>query len=216
MKIYTDTVSSFLWEILNKLMNIKELESFQLVGGTSLSLLLGHRISVDIDLFTDAEYNTIDFKVIDKRLNESFNYVSFIFNGNSSIGKSYFIGKSENEAVKVDMFYTESFIFPHIEYKGLRISHLEEIVAMKLEVISNGGRKKDFWDIHELMVHFSWEEMLSFYKRRYPYGHSLEEIINGLTDFTSAESDFDPKCLKGKYWEIIKLDIEDSIKETFP
>jgi len=214
MKIFTDTVSSLLWEILNKLMKIKELESFQLVGGTSLGLLLGHRISVDIDFFTDAEYNTIDFKAIDKRLKESFKYVSFVFEGNSSIGKSYFIGNSEDETVKVDMFYTESFAFPQIEYNGLRLSQLEEIVAMKLEVISNSGRKKDFWDIHELMEHFSWKEMLSFYKRRYPYGHSLEEVINKLTDFISADSDFDPKCLKGKYWELIKLDIEDSIKEN--
>jgi predicted nucleotidyltransferase component of viral defense system len=215
MKLYTDTVSSLLWEILNKLMKIKELESFQLVGGTSLSLLLGHRISDDIDFFTDADYNTVDFKVIDKRLFESFKYVSFLFEGNSSIGKSYFIGNIEDEMIKVDMFYTEAFIFPHIEYNGLRISSLEEIIAMKLEVICNGGRKKDFWDIHELMEHFSWKEMLSFYERRYPYGSSQKEVINQLTDFDSADSDFDPKCLKGKYWELIKLDIEDSINENF-
>ncbi len=215
MKIYTYTVSSLLWEILNKLMKIKELESFQLVGGTSLSLLLGHRISNDIDFFTDAEYNTVDFKVIDKRLMESFKYVSIVFEGNSSVGKSYFIGDSENEMVKVDMFYTESFIFPQIDFNGIRLSPLEEIVAMKLEIISNGGRKKDFWDIHELMEHFSWKEMLNFYERRYPYGHSPEKVIHKLTDFISADSDFDPNCLKGKYWEFIKLDIEDSIKENF-
>ncbi|MGB3452693.1 MAG: nucleotidyl transferase AbiEii/AbiGii toxin family protein [Moheibacter sp.] len=36
-----------------------------MVGGTALSLQLGHRTSVDIDLFSDLEYGSIDFKVID-------------------------------------------------------------------------------------------------------------------------------------------------------
>ena len=37
-------------------MELEELNSFRLVGGTSLSLQIGHRMSVDIDLFTDAVY----------------------------------------------------------------------------------------------------------------------------------------------------------------
>jgi hypothetical protein len=42
------------------------LENFILVGGTSLSLQLGHRISIDIDLFTDSPYGSVDFKAIQK------------------------------------------------------------------------------------------------------------------------------------------------------
>jgi hypothetical protein len=215
MKIFKNTVSDLLWDNLVKLMAIEELKSFRLVGGTSLSLLLGHRISVDIDLFTDANYTSIDFNAIDKCLKNSFDYVSFISEGNDSMGKSYFIGNDENDTIKLDLFYTDSFVFPQIEHDGLRLSHLKEIVAMKLEVIAIGGRKKDFWDIHELMDHFSWNEMLSFYKKRYPYGYSREDIINLLKDFDSADSDFDPVCLKGKYWELIKLDIEESLNEYF-
>lgn len=65
MDIYKNTVSELLWEVLLKLMTLDELKTFRLVGGTSLSLLLGHRISVDIDLFTDAPYDSIDFEKID-------------------------------------------------------------------------------------------------------------------------------------------------------
>ncbi len=54
MKIHKNTVTDQLWEMLMNLMRYDELSSFRLVGGTSLSLLLGHRMSVDIDLFTDA------------------------------------------------------------------------------------------------------------------------------------------------------------------
>jgi hypothetical protein len=35
------------------------------------------------------------------------------------------------------------------------------------------------------------------------------QILNSFSDFSIADDDFDPICLKGKYWEIIKLDIID-------
>lgn len=212
MKIYKETVSDLLWKTLVKLMQLKELSSFRLVGGTSLSLLLGHRISVDIDLFTDAEYGSVDFHKIDSLLQKEFAYVDCSFDGNDSFGKSYFIGANKNETIKIDLFYTDSFEYQTINYEGIRLSRLEEIIAMKLEVIGQNGRKKDFWDIHELMEYFSWSEMLSFYETRYPYGHTKEDLIYKLTDFELANSDFDPICLKGKYWELIKLDIEESVR----
>ena len=49
------------------------------MGGTSLSLLLGHRISVDIDLFTDAAYDSIDFEKIDVLFLDIFPYVEMGF-----------------------------------------------------------------------------------------------------------------------------------------
>ena len=215
MKIYKETTSELLWEILNQLMEFEELKSFRLVGGTSLSLLLGHRISVDIDLFSDLEYNTIDFIAIDNLFSRSFGYVDYGLSGNNSFGKSYFIGNSKDDTVKVDLFYTDTFKYPILKHQKLRLSQLEEIVAMKLEVIGQNGRKKDFWDIHELMEHFSWQDMLSFYEKRYPFSHTREEVIFKLTDFKIADSDFDPICLKDKYWELIKLDIEESIETYF-
>lgn len=215
MKIYKNTVSHLLWEVLSKLMSFDELKSFRLVGGTSLSLLLGHRSSVDIDMFTDCEYGSIDFEVVDRKIITAFKFVEFGFGGNNSMGKSYFIGNDKNEVVKVDLFYTDPFVFPIIEYRGIRLSQLEEIVAMKLEVVGHNGRKKDFWDLHELMEKFSWTEMLNFYKRRFPYSYSQEEIIAKIIDFEKAEWDPEPVCLKNKHWELIKLDIEESLNKEF-
>lgn len=214
MKIFRNTVSDILWEILCKIMSFDELKSFRLVGGTSLSLLLGHRKSVDIDLFTDADYGSIDFDVIDELFVDSFEYVEMIAGGNESMGKSYFIGKDKDDTIKVDLFYTDSFIYPLIDYSGVRISQLEEIAAMKLEVIGHNGRKKDFWDIHELLEHFTISEMLDFYEKRYPYSYSRNEVINKLTSFSEADYDFDPICLKSKYWELIKLDIHEIIERN--
>lgn len=66
MNLYLNTVSDLLWDALNKLMSLEVFNSFRLVGGTSLSLQLGHRGSIDrgsidIDLFTDSQYGSVDF-----------------------------------------------------------------------------------------------------------------------------------------------------------
>ena len=55
-------------------MNEPLLKDFVLVGGTSLSLQLGHRISIDIDLFTDSPYGSVDFTAIQEMLRKRFNF----------------------------------------------------------------------------------------------------------------------------------------------
>jgi hypothetical protein len=50
--------------VLNDIIAEQIFNPFRLVGGTSLSLQLGHRMCIDIDLFTDADYGSIDFKAI--------------------------------------------------------------------------------------------------------------------------------------------------------
>lgn len=66
--LYWNTVNNLLKDTLITLMQSKELLEFRLVGGTALSLYLGHRISVDIDLFTDAPYRSINFNQIENFL----------------------------------------------------------------------------------------------------------------------------------------------------
>ena len=88
---------------------------------------------------------------------------------------------------------------------------IEEIVAMKMEVVGNGGRKKDFWDIHELLDYLSLEQMLALHAERYPYSHSKEELRNKLIDFRSVDEDLTPICLKGKFWDLIKADFNDYV-----
>ena len=50
-KLHYNTVTPLLLSILRTCMSAKEFDSFRLVGGTALSLQLGHRMSVDIDLY---------------------------------------------------------------------------------------------------------------------------------------------------------------------
>jgi predicted nucleotidyltransferase component of viral defense system len=210
--IQKQTVSNALWDSLETLMDLEIFSSFRLVGGTALSLRLGHRISEDIDLFTDSDYGSIDFNQIDEVLAAHFPILQMSYSGNQSFGKSYFIGQSKSSLVKLDVFYTDAFVFPEQEVAKIRMAALEEIAAMKLDVIPRGGRKKDFWDFHELMEHFPITEMLHFYENRYPFGSKRDDLILKIYSFENANSDFDPICLRNKYWQIIKIDIEDKLQ----
>ena len=55
MKLHKRGISEFLWNTLCRFQNDKLFANYYLVGGTALSLQIGHRISDDIDLFTEEE-----------------------------------------------------------------------------------------------------------------------------------------------------------------
>jgi hypothetical protein len=208
-KLYYNTTVPLLLNVLKTLMAAKEFDSFRLVGGTALSLYRGHRVSADIDLFSDAPYDFVDFGAIDSFLRKTYTYVDTNGNIVVGMGKSYYVGENKDDCIKLDLFYTDEFIQDIQLIDDIRLATVEEIIAMKIDVISRGGRKKDFWDIHELKDDFTIEEMLALHKKRYPYNHDQIQIRKSFSDYESADEDFDPVCLKSKHWEIIKLDMID-------
>lgn len=211
--LYYNTINNLLKNSLEIIMSSEVFKNFRLVGGTALSLQLGHRISVDIDFFSDAPYGSIDFDEIESFLTSKFPYIDNFSNVQPSIGKSYFIGTDKENTIKLDVYYTDDFIQPVITVDNIRMATIEEIIAMKLDVIQRGGRKKDFWDLHELLSDFKIGKMLELHEQRYPYSHERDLILKNFTDFRLADDDFAPNCLKGKYWEFIKEDIEEAIEK---
>jgi len=208
-KEITKPVSEDIMDALQILMVSEELSDFRLVGGTSLSLQFGHRQSIDIDLFTDNDYGTINFNDIDSFLRHKFGYTDPDSFPGDSPGRMYFIGESAEKAIKLDLFHTDTFIRPPLILNNIRMAGAEDIAAMKLELISGGGRKKDFWDLAELLERYPLADLISFYKEKYPY-FDVKKVLSGLTDFSFAEEMDDPLCLKNKVWELIKLDIREA------
>lgn len=208
-----NTVKPILKNVLEQLMTMEEFDEFRLVGGTSLSLRYGHRMSDDIDLFTDAQYGSIDFKYLQQSLRVNFPYCNGDCGDVVGFGTSYMIGESINNCVKLDLFYTDSFVKSVESYGKIRMASVEDIIAMKLDVISRGGRKKDFWDLHFLHKYYNIKQMLSLYEERYPYGATQEECVKGLNDFTIADGEPNPVCLQNKIWQLIKLDYVEWIEK---
>lgn len=210
--LHWNTVKPILKEVLTILMHEKLFDPFRLVGGTSLSLQLGHRMSDDIDLFTDEPYDSLDFTTIDKFLRNTFEYVSDLAPGPVGMGVSYLVGHSKDESVKLDLFYTDTFIQPALEIGCYRFATVEEIIAMKIDIVQRKARKKDFWDLDELLEKYSIEQMIALHEKRYPHSHEETLIRKNFVDFERADEDFTPICLKGKHWELIKLDFVERLK----
>ena len=103
--------------------------------------------------------------------------------------------------------YTDKFLNKEEVKDGIRMATVDDIVAMKINAISRGGRKKDFWDVHKLLESYTLSQMLELHQKRYEWEHKDEQVLKSLIDFEEANEMEDPKCLKGKDWDIIKLDI---------
>jgi len=211
--LYWNTVTPLLKSVLTVLMQSDQFQVFRLVGGTSLSLQRGHRRSDDIDLFTDAQYDSVDFAAIDNFLRGTFPYVSDLEPGPVGMGRSYLIGNDKDDTVKVDLFYTDPFIQDELTIGPYRLATVEEIIAMKVDIVQRKGRKKDFWDMHELLDKYTIQQMITLHETRYPYNHEEEVILTNFTDFERADEDFDPVCLRGKFWEFIKLDFVQALNK---
>jgi hypothetical protein len=95
------TIKPILRSTLEHLMEIDEFKPFRLVGGTSLSLRYGHRMSDDIDLFTDAEYGSLDFQLLQDILRREFSYCQGDCGEIVGFGTSYLVGNSKDDNVKI-------------------------------------------------------------------------------------------------------------------
>lgn len=205
-KLYWNTVAPILESVLKEISSEPLLSPFRLVGGTALSLQLGHRMSVDIDLFTDAEYSSIDFKAIKEFLETKYPFCVSRNLENVAFETNFVVGNSINDCVKIDLYYTDDFIEPPVITENIRMATTNEIIAMKLDVILRGGRKKDFWDLHYFIDKINIDDMISLFQKRYPYNDDYSKIKAQLLNFDIADADFEPICLLEKNWEIMKLD----------
>src|SRR3954447_22831788 len=65
------------------------------------------------------------------------------------------------QSVKVDFVkHPHELINDIEEIDGIRMYSNEDIAAMKISAILGRGRKKDFWDIHELLHHYSLSQLI--------------------------------------------------------
>ena len=119
--LQTQTVSPELLELLEKIMKLNQFDSFLLVGGTSLALQIGHRNSIDIDLFGKCE---IDEELFTRTLNEFGIFEVFKRSKNILI--------TSVNGVKVDFVnYQYPLLKKHLIVDGIRMASKEDIAAMK-------------------------------------------------------------------------------------
>jgi Nucleotidyl transferase AbiEii toxin, Type IV TA system len=195
-----DAVPAGTLECVKYLMRVPMLSEAYLVGGTALALYLGHRISIDVDMFLPHGFDVAELSKEVARY-EPFS-TSFMETNRARNTLQCTINN-----VKTDII---TFAYPMIEpvsiLDGLRIASIRDIAAMKLSAVVNRGAKKDFWDIHTLLTLFTMDELLDCFRHKF---RQIEvfQVIRALTYFEEADADPDPITLAAVSWKTIQSDI---------
>lgn len=188
-------------ELLKKISAFYELESFGL-GGTNLALRMGHRLSVDLDFFTNLPYETSHlFQLITKK----FASAELLFEKNQTILFNI-------NDTKVDfVLYPFAWLLPFDVVDGIRLLSVADIISMKLQAVSNRNAKKDYWDIAFLLKQYSLQEMLKIFKTKFPQ-IDVGFIIHSLTDFDKADTELDPDIYTEITWNEIKVQLINEVR----
>ena len=213
--LYTETVENNTLELLKTLMRDSKFSDFLLAGGTNLALRLGHRKSVDLDLFSYQHFNSISLA---EYLTQNYN-----FEKTNVKEKDTIMGFIDD--IKVDII---AHIYPLIDEPfivedTIRLYSIRDIVAMKLVAISDSGKRlKDFVDIAFLSTQMSLYQMLDAYTLKYNHSSALHALrglsyfgdINFDTSIDLINSSFNWKRIEKRIRAMIKY--EDKVFETEP
>ena len=200
--LFYQTVHQGTLELLKELMPLPAIQNYYLVGGTALSLQAGHRISIDLDLFTHIEFDA-NHLLESLKLNFTPHPISI---GSNSL-------TVEINQVKVDFIrHNYPLIVPVQIIDNIRLLSMEDIAAMKLNSITTRGSKKDFYDLHELLRHFSIGQLFEFFCKKYD-ATLLFTVLKSLTYFDDADAEPAPVLIKKAEWDTVKQTIVSEVQK---
>ena len=169
-------------------------EHFYLAGGTGLALQLGHRTSVDIDLFTRDPFNSEQIATAivalgGRVIQSEAGGVHGVVNG-----------------VKVSFLcYSYPLLRPLQTFHDIHVASIEDIAAMKAVAISQRGDKKDFFDMYEILKAMSPHDLKSLFLEKFGEARiNCYHILKSFFYFDDADGQPDPLSLNGTTWEQVK------------
>ncbi len=181
--LHKETVTNQLLEVIKALMLMEELSQFQLVGGTAIALQLGHRKSIDIDLFSN---ESVNLKAVAQAIKNSYPDTPPVTLTGHSVGAVI-------KGVKVDIYDDWSIPFqaPPLIEEGIRLAALEDLAAFKLSAIIGRREKKDYIDLFFLFKRLSANKVLNDFKTYEPL-LSARSLLFALSEVDTARENRTP------------------------
>jgi len=171
LNIYKEGINTFLWDTLLQFQREPVYKNFHLVGGTALTLQIGHRFSEDIDLFTVENINKEKIFKYAQTIHKDVE----ILNDNEIIFQLYFPHKE----LKIDFVqYPYKLLDPIITTdEGLHMFGKNDISAMKMSAAGTRGYEaKDFVDLYFLLKEISIDKIIENFKKKYETENPLHYI----------------------------------------
>lgn len=168
---------------------------FYLAGGTGLALHLGHRRSVDLDLFS-AE--ALDQDALVQKAQD--------LPGFSLLAKSEATLHAKIRGTKVSFLsYAYPLLFPLRLFLDVQVADPRDIGCMKVGAIAGRGTKRDFIDLYMVSKRYGLGRLLEWFRNKYAQAnYSIVHVLKSLTYFEDAEQDPMPDMLVPLTWQEVK------------
>ena len=195
------------WKVLAALKDQVNKYDAVLAGGTALALRIGHRISEDLDFFTESEFRVESIISHIRKNATSFSVISE--------GEDFLTVNVED--VKVSIFkYDYPFVDKTAGYKGIRIAGICDIASMKVIAINQRGTKRDFVDLYFILQDIPFHKIADNMIKRFG-AERVNPVHTGksFVYFSDAESNPEPQYIEGKdvSWDEIKKFFRNHVKQ---
>jgi hypothetical protein len=170
------------------------LDGFYLAGGTGLALHTGHRRSVDLDLFGEAEFDS-------SALRDQLRDLAGLSKLETARGTLHL----QLHGVKVSfLHYPYPLLFPRLSYGSLLVADPRDIACMKVEAIASRGTRRDFFDLYVAAQAYGLGSILDWFSTKYAsVSYSRAHLLKSLAYFKDAEYDPQPDLLVPLDWATV-------------
>jgi len=194
--MFTKTLLPDTLRTIKLVSDFSEIQKAYLAGDTALALQIGHRISVDLDFFTQEQFNEAELSA------KLGTHSEFVQAGTAQ----WIVWENINDTKFSIFYYKYPLLKETVPFEGLRLASLTDIAAMKIHAIEDRGTKRDFVDVYFLSKQFTLEEMLEFYQKKYGVlENHFYAILRSLDYFEDAEKESEmPNMLVEVNWEEVK------------
>ena len=201
--LHYDAIEPHTFELLKRLQRLPTLADTRLAGGTALALQLGHRLSVDLDIF-----GRWDFSVDMTSLLGQIGIVEKQSGTPDGRMQFFFVDDVKVDCIAYEMY---EWLEPPVEENGVRLAGIKDIGAMKINAITNRGTRKDFVDVARLLDEFTLEDIFGWYQEKYPQANPAL-ALRSLSYFVDAEAMPMPQMLICFDWDAAVEKIQASVR----
>lgn len=185
---------------LDRLKTVPGIARFYLAGGSAVATHLGHRRSLDLDLFSTP--GALDLDALAETLGASLPEAVIL--GRSDVSLRLRVGDVPVDLVRYPYPLLDQ---PELGRATIPVAGLRDLAAMKLAAIARRGLRRDFWDLYALaQAGLPLREVADAYTAKFGTKEAdLYHALRSLTYFADAEKDPElPRGLSARSWEAIK------------
>lgn len=201
--MFTNGISPATRVCLETLKKTTLISNYYLAGGTVAALYLGHRISYDLDFFSNSPMDPI-------QIAQALGGLGKLQTDQNDSGT--FLGMLDD--VKISFFrYLYPMIEPEQNFEGVKIASLMDIGCMKLEAIASRGVMRDFVDMYLISQKLGLENILDGARIKFANtDYSETHFLRSLAYFDDADTANPPTMLIPWNWNEIKNYFESEVK----